>query len=138
DRDVLSGEVVRVARAVEALVAGTNYGTYPLELLDGGEDALAEERMGLDHLALARGERSRLGQDRGGDPDLPDVVEERAELEALERGRLEPDLGTYLQRQIGYPARVGRRVLVVRLERVREGLHGREERPLEGLVARRA
>ena len=83
------------------------------------------------------GERAGLGEDSRRDPDLPDVVEERAELEALQLVRLEPELLADLQREVGDPACVRRGVLVVGLERVRERLDGGEERALQRLVARR-
>ena len=51
---------------------------------------------------------------------------------------VEAELGADLEREVGDPARVRRRVLVVRLERVRERLDRGEERPLERLVARGA
>ena len=40
------------------------------------------------------------------DPDLADVVEERAELEALERPRVEAEPAADLQRKVGDPAGV--------------------------------
>ena len=69
--------------------------------------------------------------------DLADVVQERAELEPLQRALAEAELAADAQREVGDPARVRRRVLVVRLERVRERLDGRDERPLEPFVVGR-
>src|SRR5207302_6292226 len=70
--------------------------------------------------------------------DLADVVQERAELELLERALVETELAANAQREVGDPPRVRRGVLVVRLERVREGLDGGDERALESLVVARA
>ena len=75
---------------------------------------------------------------RVGIPIFPMSWKQRAELEPLQLVRLEPELRADAEREVGDPARVCRRVLVVGLERVRERLDGREERALEGLVARRA
>src|SRR5205823_2829736 len=63
--------------------------------------------------------------------------EERAELEPLERARFETHLAPDLDREIADPAGVRRRVLVVRLEGVRERLDGRDERVLERLEVAR-
>ena len=88
----------------------------------------------LDDLELLVGERPRLLQDLGRNPDLADVVEQRAELEPLQRLTVERELAADEQRHVGDPAGVRRRVLVVRLERVRERRDGRHERALEALV----
>ena len=51
--------------------------------------------------------------------------------------RLEPELLADLDRHVADPAGMRRRVLVLRLERVRERLDGGEERPLEALERER-
>ena len=56
--------------------------------------------------ALLFVERPGLHEDPGRDADLADVVEERAELEALELARLEAELLADSQRQVGDPAGV--------------------------------
>ena len=93
--------------------------------------------MRLDHRALLDRQPARLREDVAGDADLADVVQQRAELEPLQRRVVQPQLGADAEREIGDPARVLRRVLVVRLERVRKRLDGGDERPLEPLVAAR-
>src|SRR2546430_3240471 len=102
-----------------------------LESVDGADDLLAELGVCLDERSLGRREWPGLGEDRLGDADLADVVEERAQLESLEPTTVETEPLADLERQIRDPARVRGRVLVVRLERVGERLHRLEERPLE-------
>src|SRR5437868_2654424 len=133
ERDLLAALAVRIARAVPVLVAGADDRAHVLEPLDRRDDPLAELGMGLHERALLGGEPARLGEDRRGDADLADVVEERAELEPLERRRVEAEGLADLHRHVADPARVLRGVLVVRLERVRERLDGGEERALEAL-----
>ena len=60
----------------------------------------------LYELALVRRQRARLGQDRLGNADLPDVMEQRAELEPLERARVQPESLADLKCQVGDPAGV--------------------------------
>ena len=62
--------------------------------------------MRLDDLALARRQWAGLREDRRRDADLADVVEERAELEALELTLLESELLADLEREVGDPAGV--------------------------------
>ncbi len=62
--------------------------------------------MRLDDLELLVRERPRLLEDVGRNPDLPDVVEERAELEALERIAVELELATDEERHVADPARM--------------------------------
>ena len=62
--------------------------------------------------------------------DLADVVEERTELEALDRVAVEPSRGRPAA-TVGDPPRVRGRVLVARLERVGERGDGRDEGALE-------
>src|SRR5439155_17461941 len=94
-------------------------------------DLLAELGVCLDERSLGGREWAGLGEDRLGDADLADVVEERAQLESLEPTTVETEPLADLERKICDPARVGGRVLVVRFERVGERLHRLEERPLE-------
>ena len=110
--------------------------THDLEPVDRGDDPLAELRMGLDERSLGGSQPSRLREHVARDADLADVVQESAELEALQRALVEAEFPADPQREIRDPARVGRRVLVVRLERVGERLDGGDERPLETLVTR--
>ena len=92
DRDLLTREAVRVAAAVPVLVAVADDLADLLQPLDRGEDARAQLGVEPDDLPLLVGERARLGEDRLGHADLADVVEERAELEPLQRLRVEPEL----------------------------------------------
>ena len=90
DRNLLADEAVRIAAAVPALVTGAH------DLADAREQAadpieheLTLDRVVLDHLELALGERRRLVEDLLGDRDLADVVEHRGELELLPLVRLD-------------------------------------------------
>ena len=62
--------------------------------------------MRLDQLPLLLGQRPGLEQDRVRDPDLADVVEERPELEPLQRVAVEPQLLPDEERRVGDPAGV--------------------------------
>ena len=137
ERNLLSREPIGVAGAVVVLVRAADDEPDLAELLDRREDAFAEDGVGLDNRAFVGRERPGFRQDPGGDADLPDVVEEGAQLEALELVRLQAQFLTDPEREVGDPARVRRRVLVLCLECIREGLDGCEERALERLVARR-
>src|SRR5690349_2205038 len=116
ERDLPAGLLVRVAGAVPALVAAADDRAHLCEPLDRLEDPLAELRVHLDDRALLGRERPGLEQDARRDPDLADVVEEGPELEALQLDALEAHRLADAQRHVGDPARVGRGVLVVRLE----------------------
>jgi hypothetical protein len=63
-------------------------------------------------------------------------VEQRAELETLQRALVQAELSPDPQGEIRDPACVGGRVLVVRLESVGERLDRGDEGALEALVAR--
>ena len=64
-------------------------------------------------------------------------MEERAELQALQRLRVEAERCSHLERGVRDPTCVRRGVLVLGLERVGERFHGRDERRLEALEAAR-
>ena len=81
-----------IALAVPALVAGAHDAADVLQLVDRGDDLLAELRVRLDQEALLVGQRPGLQQHRVRDADLADVVEERAELQPLQRVAVEPEL----------------------------------------------
>ena len=98
--------MVGIPGAVVVLVRAANDQTDLAELLDGSEDALAEDGMRLDDEALVFVERAGLHEDPGRDADLADVVEERPQLEALELAWLEAELRTDSQREVGDPAGV--------------------------------
>ncbi len=135
ERDVVAREAVRVAGAVEALVAAPHDAPDFGELLDRSEDARAEVGMRLDDRALVVGQRPGLREDRLRDPDLADVVEEGAELQALQRAWLQSELLADAEREIRDPPSVRGDVGVVRLQRVRQRLDRGHERALEPLVA---
>ncbi len=122
---------VGIAEPVPALVARAHDRPDVGQPLDRRQDLLAELRMPLDDLELLVGQRPRLAQDLRGHADLADVVEERTELEPLHRLAVELQLTADEQRDVGDPAGMRRGVLVVRLERVRERRHRRDERALE-------
>ena len=84
------GEPVGIARAVPALVARADDRADLLELLDRREDPLAERR-GASRSRGAPPAVSGPGLARisAGIADLADVVEERAELDALQRRLVE-------------------------------------------------
>ena len=63
-------------------------------------------------------------------------MQQRAELEALQLALVEAELTADPQGEIRDPARMGGRVLVVRLERVGERLDSGDECPLQARVAR--
>src|SRR6185503_20373489 len=84
DRNLLAGLAVGIAGAVPALMAPADDRPHLRETLDRREDPLAELGVRLDHAPLLRRQRPRLEQDARRDADLADVVEERAELEALQ------------------------------------------------------
>src|SRR5438067_5225495 len=113
ERDLLAALAVRIAGAVPVLVAGADDRTHVLEPLDRRDDPLAELGVRLHQRPLLGGQAARLGEDRRGDADLADVVEEGAELEPLERRRVEAERLADLHRHVANPARVLRRVLVV-------------------------
>ena len=88
ERDRLGGEPVGIPGAVEVLVAVADDRPHVLEALDRGDDPLAELGVRLHDGPLLRGQPARLLEDRRRDPDLADVVEERPELETLQRHRV--------------------------------------------------
>src|SRR5215207_7814966 len=92
DGDVLSRLSVGIAGAVPAFVTVPDDRPDVLEPRDRRQDALAELRMSLDDCPFLGRQRARLGEDRRGDADLADVVEESSELEALERLRVKTEL----------------------------------------------
>ena len=92
----------------------------------GARIRFAELGMRPDQRPLLLGQRPGLEQDRVRDPDLADVVEERAELQPLQRVGVEAELAADAE-EVSVIQRVRGGVLVPRLERVRERLDGGEE-----------
>src|SRR6202008_39954 len=135
-RDVLAGDAVGVALAVPAFVAVADDRPDVLEPGDRANDPFAELRRRLDEPPLLGRQPPGLRKDVARDADLADVVEKRAELQTLQAQLVEAELAADTQREVGDPAGVGRRVLVVRLDCVRKRLDGGDEGALETLVAR--
>src|SRR5204862_1612136 len=133
ERNLVAGDPVRIAPSVEMLMAAPHDRANLSQALDRREDPLTQLGVLLHDPALFAGQGPRLEQDAGRDSDLADVVEERAELELLQRLRIEAQRRAHLQGGIRNPARVGRGVFVVRLEGVRERLDRRDEGRLEVL-----
>ena len=122
-RHGVSGKTVRVSGPVEALVVRLNDRHEVRERLDGGQDRCPERRVGLHDHPLLGGERSRLVEDRVGDPDLADVVQERRELHPADliRGQLHldgDDAG-----ESGDPGRMAPRVGIPRVDGGGQRLH---------------
>src|SRR6476620_1083486 len=105
--NLLAAQAFRVTRPVVVLVRAADDEPDLSELLDRREDAVAENWMRLDDPALLGAQRARLREDPGRDADLPDVVEERTEFEALQLGRLEAELLADPQGEVGDPAGMG-------------------------------
>src|SRR5438093_7384048 len=135
DRDLLAGLAVGIPQSVPALVAGADDRPHLRQTGDRREDPLTELRVHLDEPALLVGQRAGLEQDARRNADLAAVVEERAELEPLQRHGLEAELPADLERHVRDPPGVRGGVLVVRLESVRQGLDRGDERLLEALEA---
>ena len=87
----------------------------------------------LDHLELLVGQRARLVDQRVGDRDLADVVEDPAVAEVLDRRLRQVELAPDVDGQLGDRARVVGRVAVLRLEGRGERL-GRPDHRLGELV----
>ena len=82
--NLLAGQTVGVARAVPSLVVAAYGRPYLLQERKRLQQGVAHDRVCLDHGALVGGQRARLAQDHIGDADLPDVVQDGAELDDLQ------------------------------------------------------
>ncbi len=76
ERDLIAGKRVRVPGAVPALVGVADDRHDAAQEADRLEDARAQERVLLHDLFLFGRERARLRQDRSGDADLAERMEE--------------------------------------------------------------
>ena len=88
----VAGQAVGVAAAVEALVVVA----HPARLdshVGGLDDVVAEQRVALHLLVLGVGELGRLVEDRVGDPDLADVVQQAGQPQARRAARRRAELG---------------------------------------------
>jgi hypothetical protein len=91
ERDLLAGEPVGVAGAVEALVLVADDARHAAHAGDGAQDALADDRVLAHDVPLLAGQRARLVQDPVGHPDLADVVQQRGVADALDLDLVEPE-----------------------------------------------
>ena len=91
-RDLVAAQPEGVAVAVGTLVVQFDYRQVRLEERDLAQDAGAERRMALDLLVLLGRQRLGLLQDLVGQPDLADVVEQRAEPDDGHLGLGQPHL----------------------------------------------
>src|SRR4029079_13814909 len=75
-RDLLRLPPTRVALAVVPLVMSQRDGSGELKhrVTGAREDVVSDLRVGLDHPPLVRRQSGALLQNRGGNPDLSDVV----------------------------------------------------------------
>ena len=87
--DRLAGEAVGIAAAVPALVLVPHRLRDVAEARQRLQDPLADDRVLAHQVPLGVVERPGLVQDRVGDADLPDVVEQRAGLDLGERRAVE-------------------------------------------------
>src|SRR6185312_9231615 len=83
-RDRLACEAVRIAGPVPALVRVTHDRHHALEEADRLEDARAEQWMLADDRELFRREWAVLAEDRCGDADLPERMEQRRVAEVAQ------------------------------------------------------
>jgi hypothetical protein len=75
ERDLVARQAVRVAAAVEALVAGADQRRHRAERRRGAQDALADDRVLAHERPLPVVERPGLGENRVRHGHLADVVE---------------------------------------------------------------
>ena len=123
--DLLSGDAVRIAGAVEALVVVADRRDRVLEEAEAVDDARALVGMALHERPLVGGQARGLQQDRVGDGELPDVVEERRVPEKVELGLRKPQLPADGQGELLDAARMAGRVGIPRVDGGREALHRR-------------
>ncbi len=115
-RDLVAGEAVGVAAAVEALVVVAHAG-HELLVEQGSHDLGADARVLADELPLFRGERSPLEQHAVGHADLADVVQEGGVLDLFE-ALVGPAQLLAQERHVGrHPAGVSQGVVVLGRER---------------------
>jgi hypothetical protein len=81
ERDLLALESARVAAAAPVLVVGVGDLARDAQVLRLLQDLEADLRVGPHHRPLLRAELAALEQDRVGDADLPDVVQQRAAVD---------------------------------------------------------
>ena len=99
-------------------------------------DALADGRVRAHDANLVTGQRARFQQDRVGDADLADVMDDPAAVEGVERALWQPQLHADMARSLGHAMRVLLGVLVLRLDsrgQREDHLLGAVERVVHGL-----
>src|SRR5262249_31313381 len=115
-RDALLGEPVWVPVSVPPLVVGADDArAFLVEGRDVGEQALAELGVLLHPPALGSGQSAGLEEDPVWNADLPDVVQEKAPLEARVVEQRRRDLERESGRVRGDPAGMPARAEVARL-----------------------
>ena len=92
DRDRLPAQLVGIPESVPALVMVSNDRREDARAREGPADLLADLGMSSHLGAFGLGQRTRLGQDRLGDAEVADVVDERSEHDALEVGAAQTEL----------------------------------------------
>ena len=107
------------------------------EELDRSEDLLADDRVALHDLALGVVERALLVEDRLGDRDLADVVEDGSVAQVAQLRLVHPELTPDGLRPLHDRVRVMGGVGVLGLQRGRQRLGGAEVRAIELLVQER-
>jgi hypothetical protein len=121
DGDGATGQAVGIARAVELLVRRAHdHADVGQDTADGVEHPLPLDRVAAHDLPLRVVQRARLVDDLLRDGDLPDVVQQRGELEVAELGAGQPQPLAYRHRELDDVAAVAAGVLVVELDDVAE------------------
>ena len=123
-RDLLAGEAVGIAAAVEALVVVAHPARLDLHV-GRLHDVVAQQRMALHLLVLVVGELGGLVEDRVGHADLAHVVQQPGQAQAREPPGVEAQLGADQAAQLRHGLAVAARVGVL-------GVDGARERAGEG------
>ena len=126
DRDRVTGELLGVAGAVEALVVRPHDRHEVAQRLDRREDRPTDRGVGAHDHPLVGAQRAGLVQDRVRHADLADVVQQRTELDATQLVRRKPHLVRDRPRERGDPRGVAAGVWIARVDRGGERLHRRE------------
>ena len=92
ERDLVAGELERIAAAVPLFVVMQHGGQHVGELLDVGENAVAQLGVLLDVLELGVGQLARLAEHGVVDADLADVVQQAGHVERVQHFRLAAQL----------------------------------------------
>ena len=120
----------RVARAVPLLVVLRDDAGRPFEELDAAEYLLAVDGVQAHVLALRFVERGGLPEDGVRDTDLPDVVQQCAELKGGQPLGVEAQLAPQAEAEGDDAVRVSARLVVAHLQGRRQRLERRAVGPL--------